>query len=396
MKPFSNRTLGRTRQQGHAVALLCAVLLLSACGGTSARVVTQPASVAWQGDTLLAPILNVPTMTRAELAAADTLATSLGPDFDPRVAAVVMDTTAPALVRVNAVLLLSTRRARQLDAFSDALAATDERVRAAAVVALRPLMNSWPTGLALVKRALNDPSPLVQSKVLEAIGDSDPDLLRAYTIRAHDPALRKIALDLVQTAEDRGAPLVQSDSTGILERVTPSGHVLRFRPEQRWPHWAAAVGELWLTAPGQPPVSISRGVEVVNTVIPAYVSTDGKHLVYEANRQVHVRELATGADQVIGAGVAPRLLPFTESYVFLRQKEVQPSATGSTLRYDVVRKAFAGESETVLGQVTARALHQEFGHYSPVRWLRVREIDGAFVLSDGIITPFRLPDPFAG
>jgi hypothetical protein len=208
--------------------------------------------------------------------------------------------------------------------------------------------------------------------------------------------LRKIALDLIQVAEDRGAPLVPRDSFGTLQRATPSGHTLRFRPVTRFPSWKAALGELALAAPGKAGAVVSDSVEVVNNVLPAFVSPDGKYLVYEANRQIRVRDLATATERTVGPGTAPRLLPFTDGFVYLRTKNVQPTPTGSTITYDVVRIQPADTSAVVLGQINLQAQHQSFGHYSPARWLRVQEIDGAFFLAGAgaLAMPFRLPDPF--
>jgi hypothetical protein len=379
---------------------IATLLVCAACGGNvnppaqpQPEPPAQPAP--WTGDTLLAPILNVPTLGRAQLQVSDTLASRLA-DFDKRVAAVAIDSTAPALVRSNAILLLSDRRVRDIEVFTEAMLARDDRVRASAIVALRPFIGTWKLGVAIAKSALNDPSALVQSKALEMIGDSEPDVLREYARRTADATLRQIALDLVQVAEDRGAALVPKDTSALLERVTPSGHTLRYRPTKRWEKLTATAGELWLGAPGQQPTLISGGVEVVNHVLPAFISTDGKYLVYEADRQIRVRDIAAGSDRVAGAGIAPRLLPFAQAFIFLRQKDVQQTRGGSTVRYDVVRASFTDANEKVLGQVSTNTKQDVQGNYSPARWLRIRENDGVFHLTGDLVAPFRLPDPFAG
>ena len=378
--------------------LLC-LLLSTACAGRTTTTSTAPAPAAdpglsWRGDTTMARVLAVMTLGRRELALSDTLA-SIDPYFDIKLAQLVADTTAPPLIRTNAILLLADRRVPNLMAYLNALSDPDERVRAAAVVGLKNDLSESRQLEGLVKAALDDPSTLVQTKALEALADVDVATLHAYMARAKDPTLRTIAADLIVAAENRGSPLTPKDSTGRLEHTGPEGRKLLYRPISRWPSWESSWGELLVIGAKRDTTRISGNVEVVGNVVPAYFSIDGRYVVYESAREIHVRDLQTGADRVVGAGIAPRLLPFSDSFVFVRPKG-QPTTTAvqTTIKYDVLRSWFGEPKDKVVGELTATATLEKKGYYSPVRWMRVRESNGAFFLF-GDMTQFKLPDPFA-
>ncbi len=371
----------------------CLVLSAAACSARSATPAPPDPAATWNGDTVVARVLRAPVLGLPQMAAADTLA-SLHDDFDERLARVAVDSAAPPLIRTNAVLLLSDRRVPNLDVYLDVLSASDERVRAAGIVALRPFLNRWTSALGLVKKALDDSSTIVQTKALETLGDEHVDDLRAYTKRARNADLRKIAEDLIRTGEERGAPLV-ADSAGVLRRTTMTGQQISFRPTKRWDNWGVALGELQLGLPNKQPVRISDSVEVVRNVVPAFVSADGKYLIYEANRVIHVRDLATGSDRIAGSGIAPRLLPFTESFVYLRPAPAEKGQIANTIRYDVVQVPLAEGQGGALGQLTVTVKQEVNGQASPARWMRVRESEGKFQLSGDTMQPFALPDPFS-
>jgi hypothetical protein len=44
--------------------------------------------------------------------------------------------------------------------------------------------------------------------------------------------------------------------------------------------------------------------------------------------------------------------------------------------------------------MTAQIKQTIHGNYSPARWMRVREIEGVFVLAGDGMEQFTLPDPF--
>lgn len=316
-------------------------------------------------------------------------------------AEVAEDTSLHPLLRANAVLLLGRRHpAERLIVLGPLLDARDERIRLAAVMALRSYLPGRPEPAAqLLARALRDPSPAVQARVLETVADRDVALLRAYLAAGPSPELGKVAGELVMVAEQRGAPSVP-DSAGVLERIGPGGHRLLFRPRTAWPHWEAAVGRLELVPAEGAPVTLGEDVEVSRNVVPAFFSPDGRYVVYENARQIVVRDVWDGTDRSVGAGVAPRPLPFSEDFVFFREMPDSRTETGavSRFRYEALRAPFAagqpGEPAPA-GRLTATVRLDVAGGASPVRWSRVAERDGEFVLQAEGLDPFTLPDPFA-
>ncbi len=334
------------------------------------------------------------TMGRRELTLSDTLA-SIDPEFDLKLGRLLSEATAPPLIRTNAILLLGDRRAPGLMPYLNALSDQDERVRAAAVVALKNNLSESRDLEGLVRGALEDRSTLVQTKALEALADLDVSTLRAYLARTTDTTLRQIATDLVSAAENRGAPLMVKDSTGRMEHTGPEGRVLIFKPTSRWPQWESSAGEVFVTTGKRDTTRVSGNVEAVANVVPAFFSIDGHYLVYETAREIHVRDLQTGADRLVGAGIAPRLLPFSESFVYLRQKgQATTSGINTSFKYEVVRGWFAEARDKVTGEVTVNASFERKGYYSPARWMRIRESSGAFFLYGESMDLFRLPDPF--
>lgn len=374
--------------------------LFAACssGGNGATEQPVPQRVEWNGDSLLAPMLTAPVMSARELEMSDSIASQLGDNFGKRLAAVIADTSAPVLVRVNAVALMSDRRdVNHFDSFLDALAARDDRIRAAAIVGLRNYLGPFKSAYGLVQTGLTDPSHLVQAKTLEVLADLDTDLLRKYLKTAPTEELRSITRDLIRTGEERGAQLIPVDTLGTLERNSPLGVKITYRPTKRWPDWSASLGELWIARGKTAPVKISDSVEVVKNVIPAFLDAEGNYLVYEANRQIHVRDLNSGSERTVGAGIAPRPFPFTDAFIFLRESKTQEKYMGGSVSYDVLKLPFTGEAAPeVVGTSTVETKIEVAGNYSPVRWARVREESGIFYISGEGVEPIKLPSPFGG
>jgi len=342
-------------------------------------------------------------------------------DFDARLARLLTDSAMQPVVRANAVLLLGERRATDhLLAFWTALESPDTRVRAATAAALRGIIIAdEKAGLRLARRALRDPEAAVQVRALEALADTDVDLLREYLASGPPPDVAKVATDLVRLAEERGAPLASAmtgdgagpsgphvaakaaDADGggalLLSRTSASGARVEFRASKRWPQWDAAVGELAIALPGAAPVVVAEEVEVVRGVVPAFFSVDGRFVVYETSREVRVRDLETGEERRLGPGIAPRVVPFSDWFVFLREDPEghEEGRSDATVRYAVLRGSFTGEEVEEIGTLGATLRMGEHGFYSPARWMRVRERDGVFTLEAESLGPFRLPDPFA-
>lgn len=389
---------------------VCALVLasLAACGARQdpAAVIPPPEplpdSVVWNVDPELAPLLRRSAFGRREIEASERVEAFLGYEsFISRLATVAEDTTAPPVVRINALALLANRTAvNELYAFGNALKSPHERVRMAAVTAMREFLPAAPTtAIEILTRALHDPNPRLQAHALEILSDREIDVLRDYMRRARNAELRGVAQDLIQTAEQRGATLVASDSAGTLERTTTSGLVITFRPTTRWPQWDAAVGDLYIRQPkSRQQTLVARGVEVVGNVIPAFPTPDSAALVYEVNREIHVRSLVDGSDRKLSVGIAPRILPFTNDVIFLvavDDKRQLETPTDKPFRYQVMRSTLSGPP-AVIGEIRTIARNAVHGNYSPVRWMRIREMDGKFYLIGDDIREFALPSPFGG
>jgi hypothetical protein len=386
--------------------LLLINLLLCACGARAQP--TQsipdpepvPDSVVWNADPELAPLLRRGQLTEIETAAAERVAQYVGVNtFIERLGLIAEDTTNPWVVRANALKLLGDYPAvSELLAFGNALRAREERVRMTAVSAMRQYLLATPqSALRILELALDDPSPRVQARALEILSDRDVDILRRYYRRSSNAELRGVAENLIRTAEERGARLVMpKDSLGILGRVTTGNVVISFRPAQQWPNWDAAVGELRVQLPTKQPTLVSSNVEVAGGVVPAFIPPDSAVLIYESNREIRVRSLKDNSDRKLADGIAPRIFPFSNDLIFFREVgDRKPlTAHGTPLRYQIVRMPLSGGTGTVLGELSVNAQNDVKGSYSPVRWSRVREIEGRFYLVGDSFKDFELPSPF--
>jgi hypothetical protein len=299
---------------------------------------------------------------------------------------------------------LSERSARHfLTIAGEMLGARDELVRLATATALRRFIEERPEmTVRLLERALRDPAPAVQTKALESIGLSDVGALRAYVATQPLPELKRIADDLIAAAEERAVPLVADSATGAIARVSASGHRLVYRPSSKHVGEVTA-GSLELSATGATPVVLATDVEVVGDVVPAFFSNDGANLVYEAGRAIFVRDVRTGETRRVASGIAPRVLPFSDDFVFLRERvdERNDMVQKVELSYDVVRAPFdaapaaaSAAGGAIVGTLHARSQPGVHGNASPVRWMRVTESEGRFTLAGDGVDPFALPDPF--
>ncbi len=389
------------------VVLVFAALAFGACSARSPSdqalplPAALPDSVVWNEDVELAPLLRRSNFGQRELDAAERVEQYVGPlTYLERLAAIADDTAAPNVVRINALKLLTHRVAvPQLIVFGNALDSPDERVRMEAVSSMKDFLPAAPqTAISILARALQDPNPRIQARALELLSDRDETVLRDYIKTARNDELRGVAHSLLLTAESRGAPLVAIDSAGTLERATERGVIISFRPTQQWPQWDAAAGELFVRSPGEKQATrVAGNVEVVGNVIPAFIPHDSLLLVYEVNREIHVHSLTDHSDRKLADGIAPRFLPFTSDVIFFRavhDRNLLSTPQDVPYRYQVVRIPVTGGAETIIGEIKATARNDVKGNYSPVRWIRVRELDGRFYLVGDGITDFELPSPF--
>ncbi|HEX2094472.1 MAG TPA: HEAT repeat domain-containing protein [Longimicrobiaceae bacterium] len=324
----------------------------------------------------------------------------MGTEIDPVLVALVNDPEAAETVRANALLLLADRRApAAVPVMRRILLTTEEdELRAAAVVGLQKFAAESPAAANAIRSAVDDPSSRVRLSVLQALDVEDVELIRALLRREENPQVRAVAKELVSLAESRGAALPPSPD-GTYRTTVPEGEPqIVFQPS--WTDSAAAirVGALWVEIPEQRLVPLAQRVETVAGVVPAFFSQDRSSVVYEAEREIRVRNLRTGASRVLGPGVAPRLIPFTDRFVFLeeqrpRRREVQG---GTELTYEVLAVSFAGGVPERLGVLRVTARPDRHANASPVRWMVVGESAEGFVLRGEGMSTFLLPNPFRG
>ncbi|HUF49828.1 MAG TPA: HEAT repeat domain-containing protein [Longimicrobiales bacterium] len=383
---------------------LAVILMLSVIPPACAARGPQPPEPAepalWEGDAQLYHMLSEFPLGAAR---ADSLSayTAARADGLQQLAIAAEDPGAPAAVRANALLTLARLRASShFYAFRSALDDRDPRVRATAVAAMREFMDVRETdALQIARIALRDPALEVQAQALQILGDHDIALLRSYLAGRPPAELARIAGELVAVAEERGEPLVRDSATGGLRRTTTHGHVVEFVPTRRMPQWEAAVGSVTVRPVPGVPFTIAD-IEVVADVVPLFFSPDGRSLVYERDRQIIVRDVASGAERQLGAGVAPRPRPFTDEFFFLREPAENSRVEQrerTLIRYELLtasfRTAAAPTSHARLGAMTAFNVR---GGYSPVRWAVIEERDGTFYLTAQNMESVALPSPFTG
>jgi hypothetical protein len=153
-------------------------------------------------------------------------------------------------------------------------------------------------------------------------------------------------------------------------------------------------GALWIELPNASLLPLAQGVEVVGRVVPAFFDPSRTAVVFEAGREIRVRDLRTGGTTVIGPGIAPRAIPFTPYFVFAREVQggrVEERDGGTIALYHLFLGAFAGGEPRRVGGLEARMHPSLRGGASPVRVMVVGEGRDGFVLRAPEMTPVPLP-----
>lgn len=324
----------------------------------------------------------------------------LGPELDPVLVALVENEDADDHVRANAAVLLADREVpgtvnllrRQLTSSSS------DVLRANAVRVLQRFAADSAGARNALRAAAGDASATVRLNVLQRLDVEDAPLVRTLLAREGDAQVRTIARQLLELLEARGAPLVR-DARGDLRTSGREGAPqIVFHPT-----WADAsarleVGGLWVELPnGQSLVPLAQDVEVVDEVVPAFFDPGRAIIVYEAGREVRVRDLRSGETRSLGPGVAPRVIPFTDYIVFVREVPGAPrtESGGALVDYDVLRASFSAGGPEPIGRLRGQVDPEIHRGASPVRWMVVGEARNGFVLrAPGLLEPFVLPGPF--
>lgn len=313
---------------------------------------------------------------------------AMGPEIDTVLVTLAYDPRARPVQRANALVLLADRRSpAALSTLRWALLTSDDDiVRAAAVMGLHRLGSDAPEALNAIRSAVSDPSPRVRLNALQVLDVHDIATVRALVRREHDPRVRTIGLQLLALAEARGAPLTP-DADGVYRTVPLEGQArLVFYPRTREPRWEYVRGELGLEPGDGSYLRLAQDVEMVRGVLPAFFSADRTSVVFEEARHIVVRDLERRETMYLGPGIAPRPIPFTDAFVYLRERVAERRETpqGTELVYDVLRSRFGGSAPERIGELRALARPDRFGYLSPVRWMTVGETaDGWLLQVDG-------------
>lgn len=309
----------------------------------------------------------------------------MGPQLDPVLARLINDPQTNDNVRANAVTLLADRQgANAATVLRGVLAGRgNEQVRAAAAAGLQRFVADSPAVKLAIRMALRDPSERVRLAALQGMDVEDVSFIRAMIPREENRQVRTVARQLVTLFEARGAPLLR-DPRGDL-RTTGDDTVARIVFHPATPDAAQSrTGALWVELPGgHALVPLAPRAEVVGDVVPAFFDPQRRVVVFEGDGQVQVRDLRSGVTRVVGPGIAPRPIPFTDRFVFLRG----PTGGGSgEVNYTVLRSTFAGAAPEPLGTLRATP--------AAARTVVVGEAADGFVLRGQGVTPFVLPGPY--
>ena len=322
----------------------------------------------------------------------------MGAELDAVLVVLAEDVDADLPVRRNALALLGERgNPIALPVIRRVLLRDpDERVRAAAVSALQRAGVAGADARNAIRAAVGDPARQVRLTALQALNTEDVDIVRSLLSWETDDEVNTIAKQLVALAESRGAPLVPDRQGGYRTTAGAGEPRLVFRPISRDTVAGIAVGPLLLETTGTKFVPLADSVEVVGGVLPAFFAPDRTFVVWETKRQIQVLDLKTGRARSLGPGIAPRVLPFTDRVVWVREQPGKRRAhgAGTEIRYDVWSAAFVSGEPVRLGELRAIARPELHGNASPVRWMVVGELPEGFALRGPSITTFMLPNPF--
>jgi hypothetical protein len=344
-------------------------------------------------------ILNVDEPTPAFYRERDRLL-GMGPALDTVLIRLVRDENADDHVRANAAVLLADRGTPGTTELLRGQLATSrsEVLRAASVRTLQRYAADSAGVRAALRSAATDRSARVRLNVLQRLDVEDAPLVRGLLARESDPQVRTIARQLLELLEARGARLVRDPRGDLRSSGRENTPQIVFHPTTVDTAGGVEVGALWVELPGEASlVPLAQDVEVIDEVVPAFFDPGRAIIVYESGREVRVRDLRSGDSRSLGPGIAPRVIPFSEYIVFVREvpEGRRTDAEGTLVDYDVVRASFSAGAPEVIGRLTARVRPEVHRGASPVRWMIVGEGRQGFVLrAPGVVDTFVLPGPF--
>lgn len=325
---------------------------------------------------------------------------AMGPALDTVLIRLVQNENADDHVRANAAILLADRGTPGTTELLRRQLATSRSdvVRGAAVQTLQRYAADSAGVREALRAAASDRSATVRLNVLQRLDVEDAPIVRGVLARESDPQVRTIARQLLDLLEARGARLVRDRRGDLRTSGRENSPQIVFHPTMSDSAAGVETGALWVELPGASSlVPLAQDVEVVDEVVPAFLDPTRSVIVYEAGREVRVRDLRSGDTRSLGAGLAPRVIPFTEYIVFVREVADgrRTDAEGTLVDYEVVRASFSAGGPEVIGRLTARVRPDVHGGASPVRRMVVGEGRQGFVLrAPGVEPAFVLPGPF--
>jgi hypothetical protein len=318
----------------------------------------------------------------------------MGPEVDSVLVALVEDVRARTEARADALLLLSDRQSPlALPSLERALQYDSERLRAAAVQGLGQLSAQSNLALELIRRATTDRSRTVRLSALQGLDVRDVETVRAVLERERDPEVKRVALQLARLAESRGAPLARDARGALRSAAADAEPQIVFRPVFFDSLTGVFEGDLRIELSDRPDIPLAASATVISGVVPAFFSPDRSSVVVEDNGVIKVYDVTSAEGTTIGAGMAPRPVPFTYQFIFVRERERfrAPGAIDTEVLYDVYQSSYSGASPELIGQTTATLRGEFHGGESPVRWMVVDEQDDGFVLRGENLRVFRFP-----
>jgi hypothetical protein len=324
----------------------------------------------------------------------------MGPEVDAVLVSLARDPSANTTARANALALLADRGSPAALPTLGAALLTEEipRLRIAAVFGLTRLADTSLAAANLVKAAVSDPARSVRLNALQVLDIREVATMRRVIENDSDREVRAVAIQLVAIAESRAAPLARDRRGALRTTGTAEDPAIVFRPVRAEPVWGIATGDLRIELPQDRDIPLTASAEVVGNVVPAFFSPDRSRAVFEGEREIRVVDLSRREIVTTGPGIAPRPIPFTNEFVFLREQEGGRTAFADStrVRYWVYRSDFTGRTPELVGEMTAILKPEIRGHYSPVRWMVVGETPEDFVLHGQNVSPFPLPAPIWG
>lgn len=323
---------------------------------------------------------------------------AMGPELDRILLGLALDPAVDENVRANALILLADRRTPGVMPLlrRELAASPSDVVRAAAVQGLQRYAAESHEARNALRAAIGDPAAMVRLNVLQRLDVEDAPLVRAQLEREPDGQVRTIARQLLELLEARGASLVRDPRGDLRAAARDGAPQLVFHPTWRDTVSGLEAGALWVELPNASLVPVAQGVEVVERIVPAFFDPTRSAVVYEAGREIFVREVGSGSTRSFGAGIAPRAIPFTGHFVFAREAaggRVQEDDGTTVALYHLYLASFAGGAPQRMGSVEAHLHPAVRGGSSPLRVMVVAEGRGGFVLRAPGMTPVALPGP---